>query len=141
MKICMKHTTVSKGWLRKLKGSWRLKVSNSGIKFWTRSLGKKCEMLFSYKLVNPLWHMCSVGKRDMVKEKMVMIGFNKDNQCTQPFNRKLNNNMGNQTNLLHKSLRVFERKSNTIIIILETTIIGCELLDLWTKSLEKWLFI
>jgi hypothetical protein len=81
--------------------------------------------------------MCFVGKRDMVKEKMVMIGFNKDNQCTQPFNCKLNKNMGNQTNLLHKSLGVFERKSNTIIFIIETTIIGCELLDLWTKSLEK----
>jgi hypothetical protein len=38
--------------------------------------------------------------------------------------------MGNQTKLLHKSLKVFERKSNTIIVILETTIIGCELLDL-----------
>jgi hypothetical protein len=53
MKICMKHTTVSKGWLLKLKGSQRLRVSNFGLKFWTRSLGKKCEMLLYYKLVQP----------------------------------------------------------------------------------------
>jgi len=36
-------------------------------------------MLLYYKLVNLLWHMCFVGKRGMVKEKMVIIGFNKDN--------------------------------------------------------------